>query len=211
MANTKKIQAPHSATGKTVYAIVKRESDGYILNDADGAFAAAPADPYLALAEHGTIKGLYEASEARTVWTNGKYTVMAYEQAGGSPAPTTDTKAASGEMKVESDIEVEEITLPEIEASTVLAKEGTVQSILTESQSHPTLAEMEVSLADNADITNMTTSLNNLTEEAYRKVYFDPRNNKLAVVFYSATGSILKEVDLNAPPYRNATAPVKIL
>ncbi|MDP2689427.1 MAG: hypothetical protein Q8P48_04875 [Deltaproteobacteria bacterium] len=120
----KKIIIDWSETGKTVYAMVRREADGYRLDDGDGTFGAAPADPYLSLAEDATIKGRYEASEGRTVWTGGRYTIAVYKQAGGSPAPASDTIIGTGEMKVESDAEVTEITLSEIEGSGVLAKQA---------------------------------------------------------------------------------------
>lgn len=128
MPNPKKIQTPY-VTGKTVYAIIRREVDGYFLNDADGGFATAPVDPYLALTEHATMKGLYETSESRMTWTDGRYIVLAYEQAGGSPAPTSDTVIASGEMKVGGDVEVERITLSEIEGSAVLAKQAKLDDL----------------------------------------------------------------------------------
>lgn len=79
-----------TATGTTVYAIVKRLADGYLLNDATGAFAAAPADPYLAMTEDATLKGLYALSEARVAWSNGLHRIAFYKQVGGSPAPSTD-------------------------------------------------------------------------------------------------------------------------
>ena len=63
MANAKKIILDWSETAKTVYAIVRREADGYRLNDADGAFASVPADPYISLAEDSVIKGRYEVSD----------------------------------------------------------------------------------------------------------------------------------------------------
>lgn len=106
MANSKKIITDWSETGKTIYCIVRREVDGYLLNDAVGAFATAPADPYLTLTEHATIKGRYEASEARSSWTDGRYTVAVYKQAGGSPAPASDTIIGSGELTIENDLEV---------------------------------------------------------------------------------------------------------
>jgi hypothetical protein len=106
MANAKKIISDWSETGKTVYSIVRREGDGYLLDDADGAFTMAPADPYLSLPEHSTIKGRYEASESRTVWIDGRYTVAIYKQAGGSPAPASDTIVGSGELAIENDLEV---------------------------------------------------------------------------------------------------------
>lgn len=120
----KKIILDWSETAKTVYAIIRREANSYLMDDADGTFGAAPADPYLTLAEDSVIKGRYEASESRTVWTDGRYTIAVYKQAGGSPAPVSDTIIGTGEMKVESDSEVTEITLTEIEASPVLAKQA---------------------------------------------------------------------------------------
>lgn len=102
---TKKLICP-GETGLTVYCIARRESDGYRLNDADGAFASNPADPYLSLTEDTVIKGLYEVSEARTVWTDGRYTFTFYSQAGGSPAPVSDTVIGAGEMYVKDDAEV---------------------------------------------------------------------------------------------------------
>ena len=106
MANNKIITHLWSETGKTVYCVIRREADGHLLNDADGAFANAPADPYVAMAEDGTLKGLYEKTEARTAWNNGKYTVIVYKQAGGSPAPASDTVIGSGQMDIVDDSEV---------------------------------------------------------------------------------------------------------
>lgn len=106
MANVKKILHPWSVTGLTVYCIVRREVDGYLLDDADGSFAVSPADPYVSLIENGTIKGLYEKSESRTVWNNGKYIIAIYKQIGGSPAPVSDTLIGSGELQILSDTEV---------------------------------------------------------------------------------------------------------
>lgn len=39
-------------TGKTLYCIIRREADSYLLNDAAGSFASSPADMYLSLAGH---------------------------------------------------------------------------------------------------------------------------------------------------------------
>lgn len=72
------------------YCIIKRLADGYYMNDADGSFAASPADPYLALAEDSVAKGLYSASESRIAWNDGTYRVTYYLQSGGSPNPTAD-------------------------------------------------------------------------------------------------------------------------
>src|SRR4030067_1100824 len=91
MANIKLLRTTKIITASTVYAIVRRESDLYRLDDGDGAFAAAPADPYLSLTEDTVIKGLYEVSESRTAWTAGRYQAFIYKQAGGSPVPASDT------------------------------------------------------------------------------------------------------------------------
>lgn len=90
MAASKKFSGIR-ATGATVYLIVRRDADLFRLNDADGTFAANPADPYLSATEDAVIKGLYEASESRKVWSNGSYTLFFYEQAAGAPAPVADT------------------------------------------------------------------------------------------------------------------------
>ena len=92
-----------SETGKTVYCIVRREVDSFRLNDADGSFASAPADPYLSLAEDGVIKGRYEVSESRTVWDDGDYTATIYKQASGSPVPANDQVIGSWEARIEND------------------------------------------------------------------------------------------------------------
>lgn len=106
MANVKLIQVPWSETGVTLYAIVERQSNSYLLNDADGAFAAAPVDPYVAFTENATMAGLYEIKESRTAWANGVYTVTAYKQIGGSPAPLTDLLVGTSTMTIVSDTEV---------------------------------------------------------------------------------------------------------
>ncbi len=103
MPNVKKLSTAKIVTGSTVYCIIRREVDGYYLDDADGAFANAPADPYEELAEDGTIKGLYEVSESRTAWNQGWYKVFFFLQAGGSPAPASDTLPDSVEFYVIGD------------------------------------------------------------------------------------------------------------
>lgn len=77
-------------TGATVYVIVKRLADGYLLDDATGSFAAAPADPFVAMTEDGTLKGVYALAEARATWANGLHRVAFYRQSGGAPVPATD-------------------------------------------------------------------------------------------------------------------------
>lgn len=128
MANVKKIALDHNETGKTVYCIIARAADGYLLNDADGAFAAAPADPYLSLAEHATIKSRYTVSESRTAWNNGIYSVTIYKQAGGSPSPVADTVIGSGEIAIADDLE---ITTPTVYDKMVELREGNIKREFT--------------------------------------------------------------------------------
>lgn len=105
MAATKTILAL-SDTGQTLYAIIRRGADGFFLNDADGAFAAAPADRYLSLAEDATVKGFYSVAENRTIWDDGSYAILLYSQTGGSPATASDFPLAEAEMAIEDDTEV---------------------------------------------------------------------------------------------------------
>lgn len=106
MANAKKITIDFSESAVTAYCIIRRESDGFLINAGDGAFAASPADPALTLTEDTVIRGRYEAAESRTVWDDGRYTVAAYKQSGASPDPAADTIIGSGELSVKDDVEV---------------------------------------------------------------------------------------------------------
>ncbi len=74
----------------TLYMIVRRLSDDFILNDFDGAFDVAPADPYVAMTEVPVVGGLYEKSESREVWADGMYQVIFYNQVGAAPSPAAD-------------------------------------------------------------------------------------------------------------------------
>lgn len=102
MAKTKKFSFI-AATGLTVYAVVIQRDTGYYLNDADGGFAAAPADKYQEITEDVALGGRYTYDESRTVWADGPYEFVAYSQLGGSPAPTTDTPIASGSFTLVGD------------------------------------------------------------------------------------------------------------
>lgn len=103
--NAKWIIADWNETGKTVYTVVRRESDGYILDGFSGEFMAGPVYPYTFMQEHPVIKGRYEVAETRSVWNDGRYTVAIYKQLGASPTPTTDEKIGTGEIFVKDDME----------------------------------------------------------------------------------------------------------
>lgn len=107
MPNIKRISADYGVTAHVVYAIIRREVDKYLLDDSDGSFGAAPADPFVTLTEDGTIKGRYEKDESRTVWNDGTYDIVAYNQVGGSPSPVADTMVGIGTMSIVSDAEIE--------------------------------------------------------------------------------------------------------
>jgi len=87
--------------------MIRREVDEYLLNDADGGFASGPSDPYISLAENATLKGLYEVSENRTVWSDGSYLVVVYAQAGDSPSPVADAVVEAKLLSVRSDVILE--------------------------------------------------------------------------------------------------------
>ena len=106
MPNIKKIMMDYAAPGLTVYAIVRRETDNFLLNDADGTFAAAPADYFLSMPEDVAIAGHYQANESRQVWANGLYTICIYKQSGASPFPAADTMIGDGEMVIQDDTEI---------------------------------------------------------------------------------------------------------
>lgn len=88
MANVKKLFTTKIASGKTVYCIVRREADGYLLNNADGSFAAAPADSKLRMTEDPVITGLYEVSESRVAWNDGRFKAFIYALGSVSITPT---------------------------------------------------------------------------------------------------------------------------
>ena len=100
MALTKKLQAL-GVTGKTVYALIIRASDGYFLQSALTSFAVGVSYP--ALAEDATVKGLYTLSTAGVAWSDGLYSAIIYQQAGGSPAPAADQVIAGGDFNIAAD------------------------------------------------------------------------------------------------------------
>jgi hypothetical protein len=101
----KRIQAV-ADPNQSVYAVIRRDSDGYLLDDADGSFALAPADFALQLPEDAIVKGLYWTLESRTVWGDGGYTLIPYLQIGGAPAIGTDPPGEAEQIQIQADFEV---------------------------------------------------------------------------------------------------------
>jgi hypothetical protein len=120
MALTKTISVTWHETGASLYCIVRRLADSFYLNDANGAFAAAPADSYLALMEDVTTPTLYTKAEARTVWPNGFYEVLVYRRVGGSPDVAIDLLVASGTIEILADAEVVATGTTQTDARTVV-------------------------------------------------------------------------------------------
>ncbi len=106
MAATKTFTLGFEA-GLTVYLTVERQADGFLMDDADGAFKVPPVtDFFKSMTANAQQGSLYEASEARVAWTDGVYIVCFYLQVGGSPAPSTDPMVASKDMTLLDDVEV---------------------------------------------------------------------------------------------------------
>lgn len=106
MANIKKIIHNWPEYGLTVYITFTRESDGYMLDNADGNYADTPADRYLYLTEHATIKGRYEVEENRQVWIDDRYIGAVKKQVEGTPDDDNDITIGDGEMFIKDDLEV---------------------------------------------------------------------------------------------------------
>lgn len=104
--NVKKIIFDWPVRGQTVYCVIRREANGHLLDDATGAFAPAPADPFVHLTENSFIRGRYELLESRTAWSDGHYSVAVYVQSGAAPNPAVDELRGSGEIFIQNDLEI---------------------------------------------------------------------------------------------------------
>ena len=152
MALLKHLQA-FGATGKTVYGVVIRDADGYYLATAGSPFASGVGYP--AFAEDGSVKGRYSLSTSAISWDDGAYTVVVYQQAGGSPAPVSDTVIAADSFRVVSD------AIVVLDASVAgAAKPGDVMA-LTAGERTTLVAAIEAALINEADGQQMLTAIIN--------------------------------------------------
>ena len=110
MANTKKIIVDYSESGVDIYAIIRRETDGYLLDDTDGDFAETPATSSIELTESTNIPGRYELEENREEWDDGEYTAAIYLQTGASPDPASDIIVASWSTSILDDAQGSMVT-----------------------------------------------------------------------------------------------------
>jgi hypothetical protein len=106
MANLKNIVQLLREYGVEVYCVIRRDSDGYWLDDSNGVFALNPVDKHVTLTENPVTKGLYELNETRTIWNDGLYIIAIYQQLGATPDSTTDKMVGGGEMWISNDREV---------------------------------------------------------------------------------------------------------
>lgn len=112
MAKIKRITVPPGIypIGSDVYVRLEivnpgEANDGYLLDNSDGNFAAAPADSYITMTEDGSTTK-FELDESRQIWADGKVLAMSYRKIGGSRDHEVDESLASRIMNVELDAEV---------------------------------------------------------------------------------------------------------
>ena len=103
MAENKNIRFDYYEKGLSLYCIVRKEINQYILDNTDGVFRLSPADPYFAMTENAVVKGLYEVNENRTLWEDGNYHCTVFQKLGASPAPETDDKLGEGDIFITND------------------------------------------------------------------------------------------------------------
>lgn len=77
-----------SPTGASVYALVMRSIDGYILDGLTGFFEKSPSNYGIELTESSTV---YSKTDARSVWIDGIYSIAYYIKVGATPNVATDT------------------------------------------------------------------------------------------------------------------------
>ena len=185
MAAAKIISIAWPETAKTIYCIIRRKTDSYRLNDANGAFAANPADPYLSLSEDAVIKGLYEVSESRTVWNDGIYLVVIYKQSGANPAPVTDTIIGAEEMYISDDIQiiVSELIVSGVTVDPIQVATGVLDNMITVTDNAPVTVIR-------GDVKTLTFNLGTSWNLTSKKVYFIAKASRTAA---NTTAIINKE------------------
>lgn len=142
----KKVILDYGEVGINAYLLLRREVDDLYLN-ATQTFEASPAS--FPVMVEDTLNGGRYAITITAVLNDGRYTATIKKCLGGSQAPTTDTNIGSGEMFIVGDTEVVLDTSVSTMQSVLVAEHDTTQSaladVLSESLSHPTLAEIEAS------------------------------------------------------------------
>jgi hypothetical protein len=103
MAENKNIRFDYYEKGLSLYCIVRKEINQYILDATDGIFKSSPANPYFTMTENAVIKGLYEVNEARILWDDGNYHVTVFQMLGASQVPATDDKVGEGDIFITND------------------------------------------------------------------------------------------------------------
>lgn len=88
--------------GLPLYCVLRRASDGFRFDGADGEFRNVPAAPCSFFTETST-PGIYEWTEARAAWVSGDYDLAVYSRAGVAPVPATDNYIAAYPLAVSRD------------------------------------------------------------------------------------------------------------
>jgi hypothetical protein len=93
--------------GGTLYCVIRRTSDGYIMESTSGSFKNNPADKFNIMTENSVIPGMYYFSEESTVWNDDEYQILIYVQIAASPNLANDSIDSVGYMQVVDDEEVD--------------------------------------------------------------------------------------------------------
>ena len=102
----KNIIMQYPESGIALYCLIRQETSGFLFDNSDGDFRPTPVDLFLPLTEHTVIKGMYEVSENRRIWTDGRYVVVCYKQIGAAPTIANDVLIGTGDMYVVDNAEV---------------------------------------------------------------------------------------------------------
>ena len=99
MANKKRIFTVWEIN-KTIYAIVERELDNFLLDANDGSFVLTPVNKFNVVVADISQTTYYKLDESRTIWNDGNYNINIYLQVGGTPNLTTDILIDSGVFRI---------------------------------------------------------------------------------------------------------------